>query len=326
MIPRDRVLTALRRGQPDRVPFLEAAVDSEIQRRLMGRDDFSPAELAESLGLDGFCVDMTPPIFARREWRSGKEFVLDGLIRSPDDLDLVQFPDPDDESLYAEAMRTVRSFRGDYAVGLRIRLGASATFMSMGMDGFAYALVDFPGLVEEVLGRFARWTSRVLEHVRELGVDFIWSFDDVAYKTGPLVSPRVLREVILPCLQPAVDAIHATGLPWILHSDGNLMPVLPDLLALGFDALHPIEPGAMDIAEVKRRYGDRICIAGNIDLHHTLTRGTPQEVECEVRQRIEVIGKGGGYILSSANSITNYCKAENVLAMRDAVARYGWYA
>ncbi|MFH1929654.1 MAG: uroporphyrinogen decarboxylase family protein, partial [Chloroflexota bacterium] len=64
---------------------------------------------------------------------------------------------------------------------------------------------------------------------------------------------------------------------------------------------------------------------GNIDLHYTLTRGTPAEVEAEVRDRIERVGRGGGYIISSANSITSYCKLENVLAMRDAVARYGWY-
>jgi uroporphyrinogen decarboxylase len=81
----------------------------------------------------------------------------------------------------------------------------------------------------------------------------------------------------------------------------------------------------MDIVEVKRLYGDRLCLIGNIDLHYTLTQGTPEEVEAEVKERIATVGKGGGYIVSSANSIPHYAKVENVLAMRDAVNRYGWY-
>jgi uroporphyrinogen decarboxylase len=81
----------------------------------------------------------------------------------------------------------------------------------------------------------------------------------------------------------------------------------------------------MDIAEVKKRYGGRICLMGNIDLHYTLTRGTPEETEAEVKRRIEEVGPGGGYILASANSLTAYCKPENVLAMNRALLKYGAY-
>jgi uroporphyrinogen decarboxylase len=103
------------------------------------------------------------------------------------------------------------------------------------------------------------------------------------------------------------------------------MLLLDDLLTLGFDALHPLEPGPMDIEAVKRDYGDRLCLVGNIDLHYTLTLGTPEEVDAEVKQRIETIGMGGGYMISSANSITSYCKIENVRAMIEAIRKYGAY-
>jgi uroporphyrinogen-III decarboxylase len=73
---------------------------------------------------------------------------------------------------------------------------------------------------------------------------------------------------------------------------------------------------------VKREYGDRLCIVGNIDLHYTLTRGTPEEVEAEVKERIETVGRGGGYMISSANSLTSYCKVENVRAMAAAIRKY----
>ena len=76
---------------------------------------------------------------------------------------------------------------------------------------------------------------------------------------------------------------------------------------------------------MKRLYGDRLCLVGNIDLHYTLTQGTPEEVDAEVKQRIEVVGKGGGYMISSANSITSYCKVENVRAMIAAIRKYGAY-
>ncbi len=81
----------------------------------------------------------------------------------------------------------------------------------------------------------------------------------------------------------------------------------------------------MDIEALKRQIGHRVCLIGNIDLHYTLTLGEPQEVEDEVKRRIEVVGKGGGYMISSANSITSYCRVENVKAMIAAIRRYGAY-
>ena len=325
MISRERVLTALAGGQPDRVPFIEAGVDPEMQLQIMGGDDFTPAELSLELGLDAVTVDLLPPLFVESRRTAAREFIERPLLTSPGTLSLMEFPDPTERAFYDEARRRVDANRGEFAVGARIRLGASPMLMSMGIDGFAYALYDHPGLVEEILDRYTEWTAQVVERLPEVGADFVWSFDDVAYKTGPMFSPQVFREVFLPALGKVADAIHRVGLPWIFHSDGDLMPLMDDLLALGIKGLHPIEPGAMDINEVKRRYGDRICLVGNIDLHHTLTRGTPAEVEAEVRERIQVVGRGGGYMVSSANTITSYCKLENVLAMRDAVRRYGWY-
>jgi uroporphyrinogen decarboxylase len=103
------------------------------------------------------------------------------------------------------------------------------------------------------------------------------------------------------------------------------MPILEDLLTLGMAGLHPIQQAAMDIGKVKALYGRRICILGNIDLDYTLTRGTPEEVEREVRERIAVAGEGGGYIITSANSLPDYCKTENVWAMSKAIRKYGKY-
>ena len=324
--PRERVLAALALRQPDRVPFMESGIDLDMQVRIMGREDFTPAELATELGLDGFGVRFLPPLFVETQRPGTRDFISLPQLTCPDDLALMEFPDPTDSALYEEAKRQVDLNRGHYAVAGMIRLGASATLLSMGLEGFAYALHDHPGLVETILDRYVEWSIRVVEHLADVGVDLIWNADDLAYKTGPMFSPKVFTEVFLPRLAKVADAINSAGLPWIFHSDGNLMPILDDLLTLGMNGLHPIEPGAMDINYLKEHYGERLCLVGNIDLRYTLTRGTPEEVDAEVRDRIERVGRGGGYIVSSANSITSYCKLENVFAVRDAIARYGHYA
>jgi uroporphyrinogen-III decarboxylase len=103
-----------------------------------------------------------------------------------------------------------------------------------------------------------------------------------------------------------------------------MLPFMDDLLSLGIAGLHPIEKGAMDIVEVKRRYGDRLCILGNVDLN-ILGMGTPTEVETEVRYLIDNVGPGGGYIVSSGNSLAAYVLPENVLAMSAAIDAHGSY-
>jgi len=111
----------------------------------------------------------------------------------------------------------------------------------------------------------------------------------------------------------------------VYHSDGALQEVVEDIIGCGFDGLNPIEPPAMDINAVKREYGRRISIIGNIDLGYTLTRGTPDEVREEVRQRIRDLAPGGGYAVSSSNSVPEYVPLANFNAMREATFEFGRY-
>jgi uroporphyrinogen decarboxylase len=326
MNSRERVLTALRLEQPDRVPWIEGGVDAPLERALLGRDDYLPEDVADCLGLDNLIAPLLPPLFVDYEVHDGINYVAQPQIRTRADLDKVALPSTDDAAFYREAEEIVRRNQGRRAVAAKMRMGASPTLLSMGLDNFSYALADDPGLVDTVLGRFADWTIAIIGRLRDIGVDYVWTFDDMAYRAGPMFSPLVLRQVFMPHFRRVADAIHATGLPWILHSDGNLMPFMDDLLSLGMQGMHPFEPGPMDIEAMKAQIGHRVALAGNIDLHYTLTMGTPEEVDAEVKRRIEVVGKGGGYLISSANSITSYCKVENVLAMRDAIRKYGAYS
>lgn len=325
MNSRERVLAALRREQPDRVPWVEGGIDLPMQRKLMGRDDFLPEELNEALGLDNINAILRPPIFADVEVHDGIEFLTTPQIHSRADLESVVFPDPHDPAFYREAEALVKRIDGKYAIAASMRLGLSPTLLSLGLEGFSYLLADDPGLIDTLMGRFADWSIAVVGHLRDVGVDYVWTFDDMAYKSGPMFSPATLRTLFMPHMRRVAQAIKGEGFPWILHSDGDLMLFLDDLITLGFDGLHPIEPGPMDIERLKQEYGHRLCLIGNIDLHYTLTMGTPEEVEDEVRRRIEAIAPGGGYMISSANSLTSYCKVENVWAMARAIRRYAPY-
>ena len=126
---------------------------------------------------------------------------------------------------------------------------------------------------------------------------------------------------MLPAMQRSAEAI---TIPWVFHSDGNIMSVVEELIDLGISGLHPIEPGPMDLAVVKERYGDRLCIIGNVSVD-ALSASTPADIDEIVRQCILTAGKGGGYMISSANSIPAYAKPENVVAMAEAIRKYGRY-
>ncbi|SMB99066.1 Uroporphyrinogen decarboxylase (URO-D) [Thermanaeromonas toyohensis ToBE] len=357
MTPRQRVLTALARGVPDRVPFVENDVEEPLQIQIMGRDNFTPDELCDVLGLDAFgyhypsggqagtgqsmqgadafhenyynppkiTFDFFPPWIAKMGVDAeGRNFIEKGLLVNEDSLKLFDqyLPDPDHPARYEKVAEWIAKYKGKYAVFARIRLGAASTINSMGLDNFAYAMFDNPKLIHEIHSRFSEWSARVVEHLNEMDFDFFWANDDIADNKGPWLSPDAFREFLLPHMKVVAQAIKK---PWIFHSDGNLFPIMEDLLSLGMSAIHPIQPAAMDIGKMKREYGHRVCLVGNIDLDYTLTQGTPEEVEAEVKERIRVAGPGGGYILSSANSLPAYAKVENVWALARAVKKYGKY-
>jgi uroporphyrinogen-III decarboxylase len=283
---------------------------------------FSPA-VFEILALDNLNFSIAPPRFVKSQSFEGMDIILDGLIKDKKDLEKIILPNPDDDAFYQAARDFVARFRAtDKALGITTRIGISNTYLSMGIENFSLQLYDNPEFVFKVMDLFVSWAEKAISRINQLGFDFLIVPEDLAWKQGPMFSPKIFREAFLPRMKRVTEKIQ---IPWIYHSDGNLMPILDDLLSLGMSGLANIEPNAMDIGALKRNYGGRICLMGNIDLHYTLTQGTPEETEAEVKKRIEEIGPGGGYILASANSLTAYCKPENVLAMNRALLKYGFY-
>lgn len=242
------------------------------------------------------------------------------MITSESDLDMIRLPDNTRDEFYREAEDFVRR-KGDYACNISTRVGLSQAMLSLGIENFSLLLYDNPGLVERILDIYFDWAAVLAERVSQLGFDFFWTTDDYAFKTGMFFSPRMFRDLLFERYRRVLNRL---SIPWVLHSDGNISESLPILVELGVAGVHPMEKGAMDIASVKRRYGGSFCVMGNVDLV-TLGKGTVEAVESEVKHLIATVGPGGGYIITSGNSLASYLKPENVLAMANAIRTYGSY-
>jgi uroporphyrinogen decarboxylase len=336
MTQRERVLTALRLEEPDRVPYMEFSIDPIFARKLMNWGDRVEAlknleinpysadqakEIATFLHKDNIAYVLRAPIYAHKEkGKDGRVFYGDGLIKTEADLDMLDLPDPDDDTLY-DAARAFAAEKSDFAACLVSRAGIFPTILSMGIETFSIALYENLPFVEELLDRYFNWTIAVAERINDLGFDIFVTTDDMAFKTGPYFSPDVFRTLVLPRYKRLEEKV---SLPWIAHSDGNITPILDDFLSVGLAGIHPLENGAVDILAIKKNYGRRVCLLGNVDLN-LLGNGTPEEVDEEVKGLIRDISPGGGYIVTSGNSLAAYCIPENVIAMAEAVQKYGKY-
>lgn len=249
-----------------------------------------------------------------------------GVIQTEDDLDRFPWPDPA-AAPYDWLDLVAGMLPPDMELATSLKGGGifERAWMLMGFEAFGFAVMERPDFVRRLIDRigsiYLAFLERAFEHPR---VRVLWLGDDLAYYSGTMVRPDFLRSAVFPWYE-RIGRLCTTGpLPraFVFHSDGNLWEVLEDLISVGVKALHPIEPKAWDIVEVKRHVAGRLCLIGNIDLGYTLTRGTPEEVRQEVRERIAQCGPDG-YVVSSSNSVTEYVPLENYRAMLAAVEEFG---
>ncbi|HUW11016.1 MAG TPA: uroporphyrinogen decarboxylase family protein [Anaerolineae bacterium] len=341
----DRFLAAIKGGHADRVPVAEALVDNGIKAAVLGRpvlnleDDVA---FWAKAGYDFIClpsglldpgqtVDGDRPLGSREDsygpaagqvkWASEGQ----GVIRSIGDVEA--YPWPSVEQLIPDHLSEVAPMLPD---GMKVVVTTGKVFTAawqlMGFESFCFAVYDKPALVETLLKRIARLQLAAYERICEIdSVGGFWFSDDMAHADGMMVSPEILRRHVFPWYAEMVRLAHHHGKIAIFHSDGRLWRVMEDILACGFDALHPIEPKAMDIEDVRERTEGRIALIGNIDLDYPLTTGTPEAVRAQVRERIAALAPDGGYLVGSSNSIPGWVPVPNYLAMLQATFDYGTY-
>ena len=348
--------TLLLEGEPDFVPMFNG-VDRELKSAFLGKpvtDLKNEVEFAIAAGYDfvhlwvglpfimGWggrvfshkTIDMKKPIFEThrdkysaigenegdRTWLRASS----GNITTLEEFE--SFPWPSAEDFDFSAFEEIKQYLPPDMKAIVTLSGVyDPVWWLMGGESFYLASVDNPELISKMFEKVGelhfKWAEKALsfDHVGALRID-----DDIAYNNGTLVSPKFLRQYFIPWFEKVGKLVKSHGLPFLYHSDGNLYEILDDLIAAGLNALHPIQPNAMDIRYLKQKVGDKLCLMGNIDMD-VLSRGTPDEVAELVKRNLRDIAPGGGYVVGASNSIPEYIPFNNYNAMRKTALEYGHY-
>ncbi|MGE5598109.1 MAG: uroporphyrinogen decarboxylase family protein [Bacteroidota bacterium] len=289
MTPRERAVTALENRIPDVVPHFELEMqltEEYFGKRYTSREEWArePERAAE---------------FLRRD--------AELLIATADRFDYciifysgVHRPTWED---YLEGVRVLRELDG----GRRLLMAHGDSTMSI-PDGehmldATFALFDRPEEIKSVQDRLADEHLARGEKLRAAGLDGFILCSDYCFNSGPFLSPGMFAEFVAPYLARLIREYRRMGAYTIKHTDGNIMPILDQLVSAGPHGLHSLDPMAgVDLAEVKRLYGGKICLIGNVNCA-LLQTGTEEEILASCRYAMEHGKPGGGYIFSTSNVI-----------------------
>lgn len=362
MTPRERVLAAVSRRRPDRVPkdlswgFTPAVLDTF--RRHTGRDD--PDEYF-NIDVRFVATDLPPEAAAldraaRRdryaayypglpaeaeitEWGTahlpGTFYHFTSMIAPMTGFDTLRqfetFPLPDyaDPARHAHASAQIRAHHArDLAVGGAMAVTIfEVAWQLRGMEELFRDFRDQPAFAECLLDRITTIRCGQARFFAEQDVDVLVLGDDVSMQTGMLMSPATWRRWFKGRMQRIIAAARAVkpDLPVFYHSDGNPSAIIPELIEIGVTILNPVQPECIDPVAVKQRYGDRLALWGTIGTQTTMPFGTPDDVRAEVKRRIETVGCDGGLVLGPTHSLEPDVPWENIVALYEAIEEYGVY-
>ena len=350
-----RLLAAFRRQAVDRVPNFEILYEDQHVEKFLGRfagntlsyggdpakganeDQGRPMypndylDLCEIIGQDAIC-------FNAGIWTPYKRKDKDGNLIPAYNKDLKTREDYKELLLDSDGqIADVKKYLKEYKEAITSRnskIGIVGVYGCMlqtlyefvvGMNKFMMMVYEDRNLVEEMLEESAVHFTRTTKVLVDGGVDFIFIGDDIAFKTGLFIPPKLMKEIWVPRMarifEPAVNA----GIPVMFHSDGKIDDTVEDLIDMGLSCLNPMDPYGVDYADYKKRYGDRLCLSGNLDIEFPLSNGTPEDVDADVKKHMEILKPGNGYVATCSHTIVNYIPHENLIAYLNAIHKYGKY-
>jgi len=337
MTRRERVMAAIRHEQTDPVPWnlmwVPAVGDALVRH-------FGTTHLHDAVGNHIYIVAgaARKPLYADPAdfgptitddfgvvWETtlrDRGHVLQYPLMQPT-LTGFEFPDPDAPGRLDGLAAQVERHRDMFIAGVAGDLWERATFMRP-LGELLVDLYEHPTFVHELLDRICEYDLRTLERLMELPLDAVFVSDDYGNQRQLMMSPAQWREFVAPRLARIFDLARSRGLKTMLHSCGCVREIIPDLIALGLDVLHPIQPEALDVFALKREFGRDLTLWGGISTQHTLPHGTPEEVRAEVREKAARLGAGGGYILEPGITLQEDVPLANVLALIDAARTFSF--
>jgi len=342
MTRKERVLAVLHHKQPDRVPKGEIWIDGNLANRLMGTNyptDYQhferDKELRTFLNMDLVNVGDWPDKEIGKDangytvYRSnyGHEFIqgTSKHIVKPaieDIEDAKYYQKPDIKNVSAELIKRYAK-ETDFFVFAQIGGPVSMLNEMFPMEDYmVYCLTNTKeiGLIAEKVMAYEIEKAKLFI---DAGCDAIFFADDIAFNAGVFLPPHIMSEIAYPFYKQAVEEIKKyKDVPIVFHSDGNLNAVMDEIVASGFDGIQSLQPSAgMDIKNIKEKYGDKLCLWGNIDLDYIMSFAKPEEVRRKVRETIDIANIEGGFILSTCNAMIDSIPSENVIAMMQEAER-----
>jgi len=245
-------------------------------------------------------------------------------LADDDAIDSYQPPDPNRPELYVEAERVIKEYKDEYwIVGVTVTTIFETAWALRGYEKTLMDLVVYPDFVERLFDIPFNYHLTAAKRLVEMGVDMIWIGDDMGAQDRMLISPDTWRRFFKPRMATLISTLKSINpdVKIAYHSDGNIYPIIPELIEIGLDVLNPIQPRSMAPEKVKREYGDRLCFWGSMDEQYTLPFGTPAEVEKEVTTRLKTLGKNGGLIIGPTHHVQLDTSLENFWAMVNAITK-----
>lgn len=337
----ERMLTTIRLKEPDRVPHFESSHHKRVHEGILPGSTYE--DFLDYIDVDAVAiVDKISswkyePIgenLKRDQWGGISHFTVEDIghpmkpaLESERDLDHYVPPNPDDDFHYEALKRRVARFKGRKAIIAHMTdvfdvakeslLGDVKYFISMKRN---------PELIDRVNEIVLNYYLRYIGNSIDLGADLVFVTGDWAMTNGPMASIEMTKRFIAPPFAKIAAYCHSRGIPCMKHSDGNIWSLFDIILDAGADAVHPIDPmGGMDMGVAKAKYGNRVCLMGNVSCAFSLVTGSTDEVVAETKDVIRKGGKGGGLICMSSNSIHSGVKPENYLAMVQTIHDFGRY-
>jgi len=340
----ERILTTVKHQEPDVVPAIESAAPNIREAILPGS---SYEDFVEYMDIDAVMIGDRGQTWSytdlgtsksgnpikRCQWGATVQFSEYGAIpmepgiKSEKELDSYVPPDPDEPWRYEPLRKLVKRFKGQRA----IIVGCTDPFAVarenlFGEVAYFTAMIKRPDIVDRINEIAVNYQLRYVKNSLEAGADIIFVNGDWAMTKGPMVSREFTKRFIAPALQSITELTHSYGKTLFKHTDGNIWPIYDIIIDAGVDGIHPIDPMAgMDLGEAKAKFGDKVCLLGNVSCAFVLVTGTVEEVRQETKECIRKAAKGGGYICTSSNSIHSGVKPENYVAMVKAIREYGKY-
>jgi uroporphyrinogen decarboxylase len=244
----------------------------------------------------------------------------------PSEVENVELPDLNAPGRFDEAKQIIADKKDTHLILARV--GHVLWTRGWELRGMLRLMKDLhmdPEMTEAILDKLTAYGCDLVDKFLDVGVDAIGVFEDWANNKSLFTSPEIWRKYFKPRYKKMFDRAKRRGKLVYFHTDGNIHPIVGDLVEIGIDILNPVQPECMDQMEIKQKYGDKITIDTGISNQKTLPFGTPEDVRQETLHALKHLAPGGGFMYGTSHFAMHDVQLENILMVYETCKKYGAY-